>query len=103
MRARIHDALVEALAPDVLEVANESHMHSVPANSETHFKVVIVAASFADQPLLARHRRVNTLLAGPLAQGVHALAIHAYTPEQWRARGGQFPASPPCRGGSRKH
>ena len=32
---------------DFLEVLNESHKHSVPKNSETHFKVTIVTADFA--------------------------------------------------------
>ena len=38
-----------------LEVVNESGGHNVPAGSETHFKVVLVAAEFNGQRLLARH------------------------------------------------
>ena len=30
-------ALIEALAPTVLEVLNESHSHNVPPGSESHF------------------------------------------------------------------
>jgi BolA protein len=44
---------------------------------------------------------VNETLAVELGSGVHALSIHAYTPEQWTARGGEIPTSPPCRGGSK--
>ena len=32
------------LTPDLLDVTNESHMHSVPPDSETHFKVVAVSS-----------------------------------------------------------
>jgi len=97
---RIHDKLVEALAPAALEVRNESHMHSGPA-TESHFKVLVVAERFEGVPLVRRHRLVNEALAEELRGGVHALSIHAYTPEQWAQRGGEIPRSPPCRGGSK--
>lgn len=97
----IHDKLVEALGPSVLEVINESHMHSVPKDSETHFKVVVVSEAFGGKPLVARHRAVNEALAQELAAGVHALSIVAYTPAQWTERGGEIPKSPPCLGGSK--
>ena len=96
----IHDKLVDALAPAALEVINESHRHSGPA-TESHFKVVVVAARFEGLPLIRRHRLVNETLAEELRGGVHALAIHAYTPTQWLERGGEIPRSPPCRGGSK--
>jgi len=99
-RDRIHDKLVEALAPASLEVINESHMHGGPA-TESHFKVIVVADGFEGEALIARHRRINATLAEELAGGVHALSIHAYTPHQWIARGEEIPASPPCRGGSK--
>ncbi len=100
VQQQIHDKLVEALTPAVLEVINESHMHSGPA-TESHFKVVVVAPSFDGVPLIRRHRLVNQALAAELAGGVHALSIHAYTPQQWTERGGEIPRSPPCRGGSK--
>jgi BolA protein len=49
--------------------------------------------------LVTRHRRVNALLHQELQTGLHALAIHALTPEEWYARGGLVRASPPCLGG----
>ena len=82
-----------------LEVVNESGGHNVPPGSETHFKVVLVSESFADQRLLARHRAVNETLTAELAGGVHALAIHTYTPAEWQQRFGNAPLSPPCLGG----
>ena len=82
-----------------LEVVNESGGHNVPAGSETHFKVVLVAAEFNGQRLLARHRAVNELLATELSGGVHALALHTYTAQEWQDRFGDAPMSPPCLGG----
>ena len=52
--------------------------------------------------LLARHRRVNEVLKDELAGPIHALAIHAYTAEEWRQRHGDAPLSPPCLGGEKK-
>ncbi len=101
VQSTIHDKLVAALEPVALEVENESHRHSVPPNSETHFKVTVVAEAFEGKALVARHRAVNALLADELAAGVHALSIHAYTPEQWTSRGQAIPVSPPCMGGSK--
>lgn len=100
IQAAIHDALVEGFSPSVLEVINESHMHNVPPGSESHFKVVIVSDRFADESLVKRHRAVNAALRAQLDAGVHALSIKAHTPEEWSARGGQVPDSPPCLGGS---
>ena len=82
-----------------LEVLNESGGHNVPPGSESHFKVVLVSSEFEDVRLLARHRRVNELLAQELAGSVHALAIHTYTSAEWRVRFGETPMSPPCLGG----
>ena len=97
---RIHDKLVDRFSPVALEVVDESHNHA-GHRSETHFKVVVVSAAFDSRSLVDRHRAVNETLAVELGSGVHALSIHAYTPEQWMSRGGAIPESPPCRGGSK--
>lgn len=99
IQAHIEEKLAAAFDLAHLEVVNESGGHNVPAGSETHFKVVLVAETFAGRRPLARHRQVNQALAEELAGPVHALAIHTYTPEEWRTRFGAAPLSPPCLGG----
>ena len=84
-----------------LEVLNESSGHNVPPGSESHFKVVLVSSEFEHMRLLARHRRVNEVLAAELSGSVHALAIHTYTDKEWRVRFGETPMSPPCLGGKK--
>ena len=96
---RIVEKLADELQPEHLEVVNESGNHNVPAGSETHFKVVLVSPVFEGQRLLQRHRRVNEALAEELSGGVHALAMHTYTADEWRQRFGEAPMSPPCLGG----
>ena len=99
--ATIQDKLATRFAPIHLDVVNESGNHHVPPGSETHFKVTLVSERFAGQRLIARHRLVNEALAAELAGGVHALAIHTYTVDEWRIRQASAPASPDCAGGSR--
>lgn len=84
-----------------LEVINESDRHNVPPGSESHFKLVLVADAFEGVGLLARHRRINALLAVELAGPIHALAIHAYTRAEWEERTGRALMSPPCLGGGK--
>ncbi|MFT5033554.1 MAG: BolA protein [Bermanella sp.] len=98
----IERKLTAELSPDLLDVVNESHMHSVPANSETHFKVVVVAASFSGMRKVARHQKIYGVLKDELAGPVHALAMHTYTPDEWQERQAQAPASPECLGGSKQ-
>lgn len=97
----IEQKLTAGLSPLHLDVVNESYMHSVPANSETHFKVVLVAQSFDGLRSVARHQQVYKLLADELAGGVHALALHTYTQDEWQARDAESPRSPDCKGGSK--
>jgi BolA protein len=99
---RIEQTLSDALSPMHIEVVDESRMHSVPEGAESHFKVLLVSEAFDGQNLVARHRRINALLADELAGGLHALAIHAWTPDEWFSRGGGgAPDSPECMGGSK--
>ena len=92
----IETKLADAIDLKHLEVVNESGNHNVPPGSESHFKVVLVADEFGDMTLVQRHRRINQVLADELANSIHALAIHAYTEDEWRAREGNAPMSPPC-------
>ncbi|XP_039312322.1 uncharacterized protein LOC105201346 isoform X5 [Solenopsis invicta] len=48
----IKGKLEAALKPLHCNVINESYMHNVPKNSETHFKVVVVSEKFDKQPLI---------------------------------------------------
>ncbi len=97
---RIHDLLVEHLAPVALQVLDESHMHS--KGRESHYKVVVVSPVFAGKPAVARHRAVYAALDELLApKAIHALAVHAWAPAEWVERGEAVPDSPPCRGGSK--
>ncbi|WP_105188159.1 MULTISPECIES: BolA family protein [unclassified Pseudoalteromonas] len=99
MQTRIEQKLSAGIPCKHLRVENESHMHA--RGSESHFKVVVVSDQFAGQRLLQRHRTINDILAQELREHIHALAIHAYTPEEFSEKQGQAPDSPRCLGGSK--
>ena len=99
VQAIIEQKLAQGINAKHMEVVNESGNHNVPPGSESHFKVVLVSEDFADKKLLQRHRMINELLAEELKNNIHALAIHTYTEEEWKAIHGNAPLSPPCQGG----
>lgn len=97
----IESKLHSQLAPQHLEVVNESHMHSVPKGSETHFKVVVVSSRFDGLSAVRRHQLVYGALAEELRSGVHALAITSRSPDEW-AQLPEANMSPACHGGNGK-
>jgi len=100
MQQTIEAKLNAAFSPELLEVANESHMHNVAPGSESHFKVTIVSDEFDDLMLIKRHRMVNAILEAELSK-IHALALHTMTADEWSVRAGKVADSPLCRGGAR--
>ncbi|MBT8125475.1 MAG: BolA family transcriptional regulator [Gammaproteobacteria bacterium] len=101
IQANIEAKITDALQPEYLEVANESHMHNVPPGSESHFKVTVVTTEFDGKMLVARHRILNQLLKDELNGPVHALSLNTLTPEEWQEKNGEVRKSPPCLGGSK--
>jgi BolA protein len=94
----VTDKLAGHFESEVLQVTNESYMHSVPAGSETHFKVVLVTEQFAGQRQVQRHQAIYAVLAEELAGPIHALALHTYSTDDWAESQRQAPDSPQCLG-----
>jgi len=94
VKDHITKKLSEAFAPESLDVADESYLHEGHAGhrpgGETHFRVYIVSESFKGKGRVDRHRMINAALASELSGTVHALAIHAYAPDE----GGRRPPTP---------
>lgn len=83
----------EALKPELLQLENESHMHAGP-RTDSHFKLVVVSDQFKGLGKVRRHQHVYRLLATELQGSIHALALHLYTPEEWK--NSTVPDSPLC-------
>jgi BolA family transcriptional regulator, general stress-responsive regulator len=78
----IEERLRAALAPEAIEVDDDSHLHAGHAGAREgrHFTVRLRSARFAGLARVARHRLVYDALGSLSAQGVHALAIVAKAP-----------------------
>ena len=61
-----------------LFLENESFMHNVPPNSETHFKLVIVSNDFLELTNVKRHQAIYNALNSTMSR-IHALSIQAFT------------------------
>ncbi|ABE30690.1 bolA-like family protein [Paraburkholderia xenovorans LB400] len=84
--ALIETRLAAALAPvESIRITDDSAQHAGHAGASAggHFSVTIVAAAFAGKARVARHRMVYDALADAMQRGIHALAITAYTPEEF--------------------
>ena len=80
----IEHKLREAFAPLSLKVIDESHLHGghigARPEGETHFRVELVSAVFADRSRVDRQRLVYDTLRDELAGPVHALSVLASPP-----------------------
>lgn len=89
--------LNSAFNPIFLQVVDRSDLHASRA-SESHFMITLASDLFLDEPLLKRHRKIYRILEDEIAGGVYALAIHAYTPEEWAlAVDTRLTSTPPCK------
>ena len=77
IKSKIMDKLNAVFNPSFIDLINESHMHNVPENSETHFKLIIVSDLFKDLSLVQRHKKVFDSL-GVTMDMIHALSMSTY-------------------------
>jgi BolA protein len=73
------------LAPESVDIEDESAQHAGHAGAKSgggHYRLTLVSARFEGQPLQARHRLVYQALGPLMTRDIHALAIHAYAPDE---------------------
>lgn len=82
--ADVEAALRAALAPEALEVVDDSHLHAGHAGAREgrHFSVRIVSPRFAGLTRVARHRLVYDAVARWMPRGIHALALTTLAPDE---------------------
>jgi len=83
--ALIEERLRTALAPESLEIIDDSAAHAGHAGARDggHFTVHIVSAAFAGKTLIQRHRLIYAALADLMHRDIHALSISkAKTPDE---------------------
>lgn len=82
---RIRERLSAALAPSLLELADESALHAGHAGAATggsHFRLKIVSERFEGLKLVMRHRLVYDSVHDMMHTEIHALAITALAPSE---------------------
>lgn len=82
----IRERLNAALAPQHLEVTDESYKHAGHAGARSgggHFIVTIVTDAFAGKNLVQRHRMVYEALGDAMRTDIHALSIKALTSDEF--------------------
>lgn len=85
IEAEIRERL-QALAATTLNLEDESAQHAGHAGAASgggHYRLTIVSARFAGLGPVARHRLIYETLGDLMQNGIHALAISAYTPEEF--------------------
>jgi BolA protein len=83
----IERKLAARLSPVHLEVVDESAFHAGHAGAQAgggHYRVTIVSAAFEGLERVARHRVVYATLSEEMQGPIHALALAAYTPGEWK-------------------
>ena len=79
---RIRIALQQSLAPQHLDIQDDSHLHAGHAGARDgrgHFTVSVVSDAFQGMSPIARHRAVYTALGSMMDTDIHALSIQART------------------------
>jgi BolA protein len=77
-----------ALEPEVVEIYDESGEHIGHAGAQSgggHYQLTIVSRQFQGKSRVARHRMVYAALDGLMRSRIHALAITAWTAEEFQS------------------
>jgi len=84
--AEIRARLEAELSPESLQVEDESHMHVGHEGAKGglgHFRVLVVSDWFRGQSPIKRHRLVYQAMGDLMQTDIHALAIDAFTPDEF--------------------
>ena len=83
--ARIEARLRQQLAPDSLDIVDESAQHAGHVGARSgggHFAVAIVSNRFEGLNAIQRHRLVYEALGELMKTDIHALSVRALTPKE---------------------
>ena len=96
----ISDQIIQFFNPTLIQLENESHMHSGPS-TQSHFKLTVVSDAFSGLSKVKRHQKIYGLLDKAFADELHALSIYPYSESEWVSAKEKIRQSPNCMGGSK--
>jgi BolA family transcriptional regulator, general stress-responsive regulator len=86
MKERISARLIAEFEPTHLDIRDESELHRGHGGwregGETHFRIIIRAATFETMSRIARHRAINAVMHEAFEAGLHALALDVAGPNE---------------------
>lgn len=81
---QIRSLLTKALNPTLLELEDQSAEHEGHAGAKGggHFALKIVSPDFNGKSAVERHKMIYSAIGHLMGSEIHALTIHAKTPEE---------------------
>jgi BolA protein len=80
---KIINTLNECMNISSLKILNESFMHNVPEDAESHFKIVVVSNDFNNLSHIQRHKLIYKHL-GTVMNDIHALSIQPFNEDEFK-------------------
>ena len=84
---KIQKILQEKLSASKIEIIDQSHLHAGHSEAKIsgggHYSVMVVSEMFKNKTTLQRHRMVYQALSEELKISIHALAIRAYSTDEY--------------------
>lgn len=81
----IKSLLSDALAPEQLDIADDSQAHAGHAGAQSgggHYYVRITSSAFEGKSLVQRHQLIYKALGDLMKHEIHALGIEAFSPNE---------------------
>lgn len=97
MKNIIEQHLQQVFSPEYMQVIDESHLHAGHAHAKefgSHMAITVVSSVFEGKNRVLRHKSVYKALDEILnpkdgTEGLHALRMNLFTPEEWKHQNGQ--------------
>jgi acid stress-induced BolA-like protein IbaG/YrbA len=71
----------------IIEAGLEGSRALVKSDDNVHFEAVVIAEAFAGKRRVLRHQLVYGTLGEAVGNEIHALALQAFTPEEYAGLG----------------
>lgn len=80
---KIINTLNKCMNISSLKIVNESFMHNVQVDAESHFKIIIVSNDFNNLSHIQRHKLVYKHL-DTIMDNIHALSIQSFNEDEFK-------------------
>ena len=86
-KEKIYLSLTDKLSAQHVKILDKTNQHvnhdEARKSQGGHYDLTVVSHCFINKTFLERHRMIHQILENAFKDEIHALAIKAYTPEEW--------------------